>query len=102
LRFAAQGLHSCAADRLAHYCFCALQEPPPFELYQLPDIDVPDFASAPEYVAPTPTAPNLIVLPFTLPLIPYRPRGLESVIDPVSAGPACVQWSVNVPDTTPL
>jgi len=53
-------------------------------------------------VAPAPTAPNEMALPCTLPLTPYFPLGLESVIDPVSFDPDCVQCSVNVPETAPL
>jgi hypothetical protein len=49
-------------------------------------------------VAPAPTAPNLIALPFTLPVIGYVPLGLESLIDPVSLDPDCFHRSVNVPE----
>jgi len=62
----------------------------------LPDIDLPD--TEPVYVAPAPTAPNVIALPRTLPLMPYFPRGFESAIDPLSRDPDCVHRSVNVPE----
>jgi hypothetical protein len=38
-------------------------------------------------VAPAPTAPKVIALPRTWPLMPYFPDGLESVIDPCSLDP---------------
>jgi hypothetical protein len=49
-------------------------------------------------VAPAPTAPNVMVLPRTLPVIGYVPLGRESLIDPVSFDPVCFQWSVKVPE----
>jgi hypothetical protein len=70
-------------------------------LFQRPDIDLPDDESEPVYVAPTFTAPKLIDVRFTSPLIPYVPCGSESVIVPFSLDPVSVQLSVNDPDTAP-
>jgi hypothetical protein len=55
----------------------------------LPDIELPD--TEPVYVAPAPTAPNVMALPRTLPPMPYFPLGFESVIDPLSFDPDCVE-----------
>jgi len=54
-----------------------------------PDIDLPE--TAPVYVAPAPTAPNLIALPCTLPLMGYVPLGFDSLIDPFSFEPVWLQ-----------
>lgn len=70
----------------------ALQLPPPWGLVQVPDIEFP--LTVPLYVAPTLTAPNLIFPLRTLPLIPYVPCGLESVMLPCSSEPVCLQRSV--------
>jgi hypothetical protein len=55
----------------------------------LPDIELPD--TEPVYVAPAPTAPKVMALPRTLPPMRYFPLGFESVIDPLSFDPDCVQ-----------
>jgi hypothetical protein len=50
------------------------------------------------YVAPAPTAPNVIAVPRTLPVMGYVPCGLESAMDPRSLEPVSVQRNVNVPE----
>ena len=67
----------------------ALQLPPPCGLVQVPDIEVP--LTLPRYLAPTLTAPNLILPLRTLPLMPYVPCGLESVMLPWSRVPVFFQ-----------
>lgn len=57
--------------------------------------------TVPVYVT-TPTAPKLIELPVTLPLICKLSRGDDSAIDPLSAEPFCVHLSANVPLKGPL
>jgi hypothetical protein len=44
----------------------------------------------PVSVAPAATAPNVMVLPLTRPLMAYFPGGFESVIDPLSLDPDCL------------
>jgi hypothetical protein len=43
-----------------------------------------------------------MALPRTLPVMPYFPLGLESVIVPPNFDPVCVQCSVNLPTYAPL
>ena len=70
----------------------ALQLPPPCGLVQVPDIEVP--LTLPVYLAPTLTAPNLIFPLRRLPLMPYFPRGFESMMCPCSSEPVCFQLIV--------
>ncbi len=57
--------------------------------------------TVPVYVT-TPTAPKLIELPATLPLMCRVSWGDDSAIDPLSAERLCVQVSENVPLNGPL
>jgi hypothetical protein len=57
--------------------------------------------TVPVYVT-TPTAPKLIALPVTVPLICRVSRGDVSAIDPWSAEPVSIHWSTNVPLKGPL
>jgi hypothetical protein len=57
--------------------------------------------TVPEYVT-TPTAPKLIELPVTLPLMCSVSGGDDSAIDPLSAAPLCVHMSEKVPLNGPL
>jgi hypothetical protein len=66
----------------------------------VPDIELPD--TEPLYVAPAPTAPNVIRPPCTRPVQLYVPFGFESLIDPVSFEPDCFHLRVNVPENAPL
>ena len=85
-----------------HEVLCAFQWPlPPSPVLYLPDIDEPE--TEPVYVAPAPTAPNVMAKPRTFPEMPYVPCGRDSVILPVRAPEAfCLQWMVNVPEYDPL
>jgi hypothetical protein len=66
----------------------------------VPDIELPD--TEPVYLAPAPTAPNVIAPPCTLPVQLYVPLGDDSVIDPFKFEPDCVHLRVNVPEKAPL
>src|ERR1022692_3293710 len=57
--------------------------------------------TVPVYVT-TPTAPKLIELPVTVPLICRVSRGDDSSITPWSAEPLSFNWSTNVPLKGPL
>ena len=77
----------------------ALHDPVwPLALYE-PDILLPK--TVPMYVT-TPTAPKLIELPVTVPLMGSLSGGDDSMIVPLRLEPVCVHVSENVPLKTPL
>ena len=77
----------------------ALHDPVwPLALYE-PDIVLPE--TVPVYVT-TPTAPKLIELPVTVPLMDSLSGGDDSMIVPLRLEPVCVHVRENVPLNGPL
>ena len=77
----------------------ALHDPVwPLALYE-PDILLPE--TVPVYVT-TPTAPKLIELPVTVPLMDSLSGGDDSMIVPLRLEPVCVHVRENVPLNSPL